>query len=281
MTKAAVAGLKAIHEDLGGVLATLTDTEWDQPTACEGWTVKDLVAHVTSNFKEMIEPTPAPEPVDAGAAAAASPTTASPTAEQAMEMLVAPRKSWSPAQLVGEYERYREAVFGALAAMQEEPTASTVIPIADLGRYPLHLLANAYCFDHYCHLRHDLLAPTGPIDRPLPPIDDLRLRPGIEWMMEGLGKMQVENLNPLVARPLRFVFTGPGGGTWTVHPAEPGGDGTLRTVEGADVEAAATITSTADSFVRWGTCRWPWRDHCMLDGDEAYATAVLDALDIV
>ncbi len=276
MTKAAVAGLKAIHEDLNGVLASLTDAEWEQPTACAGWTVKDLVAHVTSNFKEMIEPTPAAEPASAESVAIAPPT-----AEQAMEMLVAPRKGWSPAELVDEYERYRDAVFGALAAMQEEPTASTIIPIADLGQYPLHLLANAYCFDHYCHLRHDLLAPSGPIDRSLPPIDDLRLRPGIEWMMEGLGKMQVDDLNPLVRRPLVFEFTGPGGGTWTVHPAAPGGDGTLRTVEGADGEAAATITSTADSFVRWGTCRWPWRDHCMLDGDEAYATAVLDALNIV
>ena len=31
--------------------------------------------------------------------------------------------------------------------------ATTVVPLANLGSHPLHLLANALVFDHYCHLR--------------------------------------------------------------------------------------------------------------------------------
>jgi uncharacterized protein (TIGR03083 family) len=271
MTKAAVEGLQAIHAELEGVLGSLTEDEWALPTACTGWSVKDLLAHVTSNFKEMIEPTPAPAP-----AADAVP----PKAEEAMEMLVAPRKDWPAADLMAEYERYRDGVFAALTGMQEEPTASMVIPIADLGHYPLHLLANAFCFDHYCHLRHDLMKPAGPIERPLPAIDDAQLRPGIEWMMIGLGRMQVTDLNPVVEHPLQIVLTGPGGGSWTVHPPAAGGDGTLEVQENGPA-GVATVTSSADAFVSWGTCRSPWRDHCTLSGDEAYATCVLDALNIV
>jgi hypothetical protein len=129
----------------------------------------------------MIEPTPQPATVASEAVDL--------TAEQAMEMLVAPRKNWSPAQLLAEYEQYRDAVLATLAAMQDEPTASTVMAIADLGTYQLHWLANAYCFDHYCHLRHDLLAPSGPLQRALPEPDDRRVRPGIEWMWAGLPQL--------------------------------------------------------------------------------------------
>ena len=62
--------------------------------------------------------------------------------------------------------------------MQAEPTASTRVALADLGTYQMHWLANAYCFDHYCHLRHDLLAPGGPVKRPLRTVDDAMVRPG-------------------------------------------------------------------------------------------------------
>jgi uncharacterized protein (TIGR03083 family) len=39
---------EAERRDLADLLETLTDAEWDAPSLCEGWTVRDVVAHVVS-----------------------------------------------------------------------------------------------------------------------------------------------------------------------------------------------------------------------------------------
>lgn len=265
MTAAAVTGLRATHDDLLGVLAGLTTDDWELPSACAGWRVHDVIAHVTSNFKEMVDPTPAP----------ADPPPPI-TAEQAMEALVEPRRTWTSRQLIEEYERYADGAFATLAAMQDEPLASMSLAVADLGTYPMHALANAYCFDHYCHLRHDLSAPAGPLATQLPAVDDVRLRPGIEWMWTGLPQMCASAMT-VVERPFTVELSGPGGGTWTLHPAEA--DGLIRIVE--EGGGVATATSTAHDFVRWATGRGPWRAACSLRGDTHYAALVLDAIDII
>lgn len=267
MTKAAVAAIQIIHDNMRTVLDGLADADWDLPSACAGWTVKDLVAHVTSNQKEVADPTPPPsEPMPAM------------KAEEAMEALVAPRKAWSPAEVRAEYDRYFEAWMGALGAMQDEPLASVAAPVADLGTYELHSLANAFAFDHYCHLRIDLLAPTGPLPDTLAPATDAEVRPGIEWMFIGLPQMQPTELAAVVSGPLGVRLTGAGGGEWTINPA--GADGLVSVSEGIS-SAAATVTSSAHDFVRWGTQRCNWRECCTVEGDAAYAAKVLDTLNIV
>ena len=40
------AALAEQHDELAGVLARLTDIDWQQPTRCEGWTVADVVLHL-------------------------------------------------------------------------------------------------------------------------------------------------------------------------------------------------------------------------------------------
>lgn len=267
MTKQAVDGVIANHADMQAVFDGLTAEQWLLPSACAGWTVKDVLAHVTSNFNEMVNPSPAP----------ADPPPPM-TAEQAMEALVAPRKDWPVADLLDEYARTRDGSFAALAAMQEEPLASTELTVADLGTYPMHWLANAYCFDHYCHLRHDLLAPAGPLADRLAPPDDVRLRPGIEWMIAGMPQMCPDALG-LLTGPLRLELTGPGGGVWTIHPPEGGAFAVIE--ESSATPPVAVVSSSAHAFVSWGTTRSAWRDACSLRGDADAAARVLDALNIV
>ena len=267
MTRRAIEGLVANHADMQILFDGLAEADWQLPSACAGWRVQDVLAHVTSNFKELVEPTPAPSDPPPPMAA-----------EAAMEALVAPRKPWSAAELLAEYARYRDGAFAALGALQDEPLASTEVPLADLGTYPMHLLANAYCFDHYCHLRHDLLAPAGPLADRLAPADDGRLRPGIEWMLAGMPQMCGDAL-ALVRRPLRLELTGPGGGLWMIHPVEAGGLATIE--ESASTPASATVTSSAHGFVSWGTTRSEWRSACSLRGEADAAAAVLDALNII
>ena len=266
MSSEAVVALKAIHGDLAQVLGVVTEDQWVLDSACGGWRVQDVLAHVTSNFKELVDPTPPPAepPPPMGA-------------EAAMEMLVAPRKDWTAAQVMAEYEQYADGALAALGALQEEPLASTMSPLADLGTYPMHMVANAYAFDHYCHLHHDLLAPSGPLSIDVPEADDARVRPGIDWMIAGLPQMCADALT-MFDRPLTLRLTGAGGGSWTFHPAA---DGDFITAEENGDDGVAIATSSAHDFVSWGTKRSDWRTATELSGDTEYATAVLDAIDII
>jgi uncharacterized protein (TIGR03083 family) len=268
MTAQAIEALQLIHQDLKTLLDDMDDADWSLPSACDGWRVQDVFAHVSSNMKETVEPTPPPE----------DPPPAM-KAEEAMEALVAPRRDWTSLELLAEYDQYYEGWLGAMSAMQEEPTASTVAPLADLGEHPLHLVANAYAFDHYCHLRIDLLDPSGPLTANLPAPTDAMVRPGIEWMLAGMPQMQPDELPPILTQPLRLVLTGPGGGTWTVTPGTE--DGLFSVDETSAGDVAATVTSSAHDFVSWGTKRSDWRAACTIEGDQNYAEQVLEVINII
>jgi hypothetical protein len=92
---------------------------------------------------------------------------------------------------------------------------------------------------------------------------------GLPWMCPSLTK--------LVDRPLVLALSGPGGGTWTIAPGEE----RVEVREGADPDAAATISSGDHAFVVWGTQRRPWRDAVEGAGDESYAAAVLDEINVI
>jgi uncharacterized protein (TIGR03083 family) len=245
------------------VLHSLTDAEWSLPSGCDGWTVKDLVAHMSSNFKEVVEPSPPPpEPIDL-------------PAERLMDLLVEPRKDWTNAQIREEYLDYCDGAMAVLTALQDEPLASTVIPLADLGHYPMNQLADAFAFDHYCHLRVDLLKPTGPIARDLPAADDALVAPAVGWMLTGIPQMQ-PGLEESLHGAIRLTLTGAGGGSWRIVR-----EGAGISVTSDDGPADVTVTSSAHDFVLWGTKRTAWRDACTVEGDAATAESFLDALNIV
>lgn len=259
-----ISALRLAVEEVKTVISTLSDEEWDRPSGCQGWTVRDLVAHMSSNYKETVDPSPAPaEPLDL-------------PAERMMDLLVASRETWTNKQILEEYLAYCDQAVAVLASMQEEPLASTPLPLADLGTYPMHALADAYAFDHYCHLRIDLLSPDGPITRPVPPADAVRLGPAVGWMITGMPQMQTD-LGTQLTASITLSLTGPGGGSWVISPV---GDGIeVSSSDGSD--SVAEVTSSGHDFVKWGTKRSDWRRHCTITGDSAVASRFLDALNIV
>ncbi len=263
MSREAVGSVARSIDEVKALISMLNDEEWARPSGCAGWSVKDLVAHMSSNYKEVVEPSPPPaEPIDL-------------PAERAMDLLVEPRKEWSNEQVRDEYLAYCDGALAVLTAIQDEPAASTVIPLADLGSYPMHQLADAFAFDHYCHLRVDLLAPTGPLDHTVVPVDDALLAPAVGWMLAGVPQMQPGLEQHLTGR-LRLELTGPGGGAWDLVR-----DGDAIVVGAPSGEPDATVTSDAHDFVLWGTVRMPWRQACTVAGDESVAATFLDALNIV
>lgn len=264
MSKEAVVALRLAVDEVKQVISSLTDEEWSRPSGCAGWSVRDLVAHMSSNYKETVDPSPPPaEPVQL-------------PAERMMDLLVEPRKDWTNQQILAEYLDYCDKAVDVLASFQDEPLASTVIPLADLGSYPMHQLADAYAFDHYCHLRIDLLAPRGPIERAVPAADATRIGPAVRWMITGMPQMQ-QNLGASLSAPIVLVLTGPGGGEWTIAPS--GSD--IVVTAGVSAAAVATVSSSGHDFVDWGTQRSNWRGHCSVTGDESVVARFLDALNII
>jgi uncharacterized protein (TIGR03083 family) len=264
VSKEAVTALRLAVDEVKSVVSSLTDEEWNRPSGCTGWTVRDLVAHMSSNYKETVDPSPPPsEPVQL-------------PAERMMDLLVEPRKDWTNQQILAEYLDYCDKAVDILASFQDEPLASTVIPLADLGSYPMHQLADAYAFDHYCHLRIDLLAPRGPIERAITAADATRIGPAVRWMITGMPQMQ-QNLGASLSAPIVLVLTGPGGGEWAISPS--GSD--IVVTEGASADSVATVSSSGHDFVVWGTQRSNWREHCSVAGDESVVARFLDALNII
>ena len=265
MSKQAMAALGDERRLVLDLIDGLTPAEWGAASDCAGWRVQDVVAHMSAVYKSIAGGPVAGDPDHPG------------DAERGADAGVDERRGWSAAQVAAEYREWSEKGVAALGAMNDEPMASTVIPLGNLGEHAMHILANAIVFDHYCHLRWDLLRPNGPLARAALPSDDARLGPIMEWMLGGLPQMCAAGLS-VVDRPVNMIFEGPGGGTWVLRPGEP-----FTTVApGADPDAAATVTSTAHDFVCWGTARRPWRDMGVgVSGDGTYASRVLDAVNVI
>jgi len=162
MTQRGVESLRADHGEVLKIAKSLSEDEWLAPSGCEGWRTKDVVAHLACTFRSVAEPGTLPPGVEG-------------SLEATQEVGVAERKDWDPDRVLAEYEELGAKAIEALTGLQTPGIAENVIPLEDAGQYPLHLVANALAFDHYCHLRNDILAPRGSVKRPSPPHDDLRL----------------------------------------------------------------------------------------------------------
>jgi uncharacterized protein (TIGR03083 family) len=265
MSQLAVEGFRAEREAILTVAKDMTPAEWLLPSACAGWTIRDVMGHMACTLHGVIDP-------------AFLPDTTSDT-ESAMEPAVAERRTWPIEAVIDEYETYSGQAADVFASVQDAPLAETMLPMGELGTHPMSILPSTFLFDGYTHLRNDILTPNGSIDRPQPPRDEMRLRPTVEWMIAGLPWMCADALAGVVDRPLVLELEGPGGGTWTIAPG--GDEGRVVVSESAGVDAAATVHGSDHDFVIWGTGRASWRDLVKVEGDDAYAARVLDAIKII
>jgi uncharacterized protein (TIGR03083 family) len=265
MSQLAVDGFRAERDAILTVAKGLTAEEWAQPSACTGWSVRDVMGHMACTLHGVVDPAFLPDTTKG--------------TERGMEPSVTERRTWPMEAVIEEYETYSGRAADVFASLQAAPLGDTLIPMADLGTHPMSILPSTFLFDGYTHLRNDILGPNGGVDRPEPPRDEQRLRPTVEWMLAGLPWMCADELRDVVDRPVALTLEGPGGGTWTIAPGGP--DGRVAVVEQPGSDAVATVHSTDHDFVIWGTRRAPWRDHVKIDGDADYAARVLDAVNII
>lgn len=241
MTVSAVTALRADHAFLSELAGTFTTEEWAAESGCAGWSVQDLLAHLTQLFQSVVDDSVLPERDPAGT-------------ERTMDRWVEALRGLPAAEVLERYRTLGEQVLVGLELIQG---IDDLLDLGDLGSHPMHLGANAFAFDHYAHVRIDLLGPVGPIDRPAPPTTEDHADAAAAWILSALPQMSPD----AVVAPIELVLTGPA----------------ARTVRfGPDGEPVATVTSSIDGLVRWSTGRGAWMDLVEVDGDEAAAKHFLD-----
>lgn len=261
MTKQAVEALRAERQRALELMRSFTNEEWAAPSGCVGWSVQDVVTHMGAVFHSIVDPST----IEGGT---------SDDVEQNAEVPVQARRSWTPEQVVAEYEAWSVKGIDAFVGMQEPPMADMVIPLANLGSHPMHILANAIVFDHYCHLRHDIGAAV-PRAAGLPH-DPAALAATLEWMLAGVPQMCAAALATAPKQTIVLTFDGPGGGTYTLAPGEP-----WWTVSEGATSGVPTVRTTVHDFVSWGTKRSDWRACVQLEGPEGVAAEVAGVLDAI
>lgn len=261
MTERGAKAFESEREEVLKLAKSLTADEWEMDSDCAGWRVQDVIVHMADVCRAVVDPSALPPGVPG-------------KTEASMDARVDARREWDAAKVLAEYEDMSGKAVGALQGLQ---SLDNVIPLDDLGSYSMHMIANAFAFDHYCHLRNDILKPGGPIEREIPPPNETNVGASIEWLIAGLPQMSADAMRKAVTKPIGLKLTGPGGGAWTIHPAD--GDGLVTTADGIDADTV--ITSPATEFIVWGTQRRPWREReTTRDGDAAYAADVMDAINL-
>ena len=227
MNDKAIEALRADRRALLEITAGLRDGDWKEPSGCPGWTVQDVVGHMGALYWVVVDPS-------------ALPDTAGQPTEQAQDVYVEARRSWSADRVRSDYEAVSER---ALDILQTFDGQEVEVPLGDLGTYPMSLLPSAFAFDHYIHIRCDLFPPRGPLQTPVPASDELRLAPTLDWIAAALPQQ-----NPSVVASLS--------GTVEIDVTGPGG----RRIWLGSGSTAVVIRSDSESFVRWITHRAAWED---------------------
>jgi len=261
MTAAAIEPLRAESRRASEMFASLTEAEWQSASGCTGWRVQDVAQHMASVFHTIADPST----IDGGS---------STDAEENAEVAVQARRNWTVEQVLAEYDEWSAKGIEALAALQAPPMADTVVPLGNLGSHPLHILANAIVFDHYCHLRHDIGAA---VERAAAlPRDAAALDATLDWMLAGIPEMCAAALASCT-QGVNLVFRGDTERTCSVRPGNAGAPWTVSAVIDATLPTAHT---TAHDFVSWGTKRADWRARGVELSDPA-AAATLDAINVI
>jgi len=258
MTKQAV---QAVQHEVTAVVALVEQwsaAQWTTASRAIGWSSKDVVCHLAAVFQQLCDPDGVPTDPSLG--------------EHSVDLAVEARRHLAPHEVLDDYARWSEAALATLSSMQDGDDAEQIVPMSILGSHPLHLLANAYAFDHHCHVRHDLDLDSGshwPAGTNPRDLTDAT----VDWMMAAAPQMCGDKLGRL-SGPIdlhvderTWTITSPPGRAIEIRAVNS--DGHARS-EGRGV--IASISLSGDDFVLWGTQRVPAVElDIEIDGDRRIA----------
>ncbi|MBV9101314.1 MAG: maleylpyruvate isomerase family mycothiol-dependent enzyme [Candidatus Dormibacteraeota bacterium] len=191
----------AYRETLGHIetlVAPLQGDEWDRETGCPGWSVRDVVAHVSA-LESLLIGREAPEHrIPKGLAHVLSPM------GEWTESGVDYRRAWPPADLLREYREVTAIRLERLdrvtdADMESEATGLFFGPTTLARQLTIRI------FDLWCH-EQDLRRALGrPGD-----FDSLAGLHSQEMLVRGMGRRTAERLSPPDGTTVLLDITGPG-----------------------------------------------------------------------
>jgi hypothetical protein len=265
MSQAGMAGMQLAAKEILIIGETLDTDQWQLPSAASGWSVQDVVVHTGCLLGLLM-------------AAVGGEVVPETGIEALNDIQVSEKRGWNGAQALEALERNLDKAPPVFAPLQNEPLASVEIQMLDLGSYPLHSVVDMFTFDLTTHLRYDILAPRGPVDRHLPSLGEAQLVPAVSWLLGGIPKMRPD-LRQHISGPLTLNLTGPAA-RQVVISVNGGAISVVPQAE-TDLAAIATMTSSTSDFLAWSTTRLPWRPLVSIEGDRTAATEFLDALNLI
>ena len=137
-----VANLATVWRSIDGLLAGLEEKDWDRPTDCPGWTVKDQVSHLIGTESALLG-RPAPAPVGEVPEHVKNPM------GQLNEAWVGARRARSPAEVLAEFREVTAARLGALRSMTDDEMAA--ITSGPIGRVPYEEFMRVRVMDNWVH----------------------------------------------------------------------------------------------------------------------------------
>lgn len=220
--QAIVDDLAAVWESIDRLCTTLDTVDWDAPTECPGWSVKDLIAHIAGTESHLLKRRPPDHrPPNAGRLPNAI--------AELNEVQVDYRRPWPADRVLDDFREVTAARLSALRAMGEEefshqtPSPIGVVPYRDFMRLRV--------FDCWVHEQ------------------DIRRAAGRAAVADGhLAQLAVERMGAAMPYVVGKKVAPPDG--TTVVFAVAGGAGGTFPVEMAGGRAHPRPAETADPTVR-------------------------------
>jgi uncharacterized protein (TIGR03083 family) len=144
---------------LAGLLAELDDEQWATASRCDGWTVQDVIAHLTTTNQFWAFS------IDAGLQGAPSTFLAEFDPVASPAQLVDAVRSWTPAETLARFTEASEALAATVAGIDGEQWSA--LAETPPGHLAVELLALHALWDAWIHER-DIRVPLGldPVDEP-------------------------------------------------------------------------------------------------------------------
>jgi len=263
-----VASWQSACDDFLDLVTPLSQAEWDAPTALPGWSVGDIVAHVSwIEGLLMGESDPSHDPDWASLPHAVT------DFGRITEIPVDLRRGWTREAVLIELS---DRVARRASELDAGPQDASLEVIGPLGPAPLGRVLRMRALDTWVHEQdiREALDRPGHLDTP-------GARATASQLLPGLGKVWAKRAGAQPGDVLEVRITGPGveGGAIVAV----GDDGRARMVGNDLLDQAGESTVTLEmpwpAYLALSCGRGdprPWRDQVVVSGDAALAARTLD-----
>ncbi len=238
------AALGATWESIRNLLSQLSEEDWERPTDCPGWTVKDQVSHLSTFELQWFlrGETPA---FDRTSSPELYAHVQNELGEQ-NEAWIAERRSWPPADVVAEFERVTEKRLIQINAARYYPKGFDTIITTFKGDEPMRDALELRLFDIWVHEQDIRRAVSKPGNTEGPAMLHAR-----ERMINSLPWAAVKQANLPEGSTVGVSLYGSEQFLKAIHVQ----DGKGSFVQAADSRPTAAITMHEQTFLRVTTGR--------------------------